>query len=787
MTNPQPTASCPVPRRASRPLTRLLVGLAAVLAISWSSVSAQDEKAFFTDAAESLNAFATRCFKAKYPLRAREVWQEILRDYDTDDEVARKALGFLKVGASWAPDSRFEYPTQDEPDPAVARVLSRQWDKLCEELAEDHRSLAGEFKAAGNEERAEYHFARVLRFAPEDGTAVAETGLETFEGLHGTPVELAILRRSKLIDRTIAAELEKEYPVEKLSGETHPLIDKAKVPYSGFRTEHFVVWGDWSDEQLIACAQYAERAYALCTTLFDGIAVYKWPHKDQYDLAFFQARDTWVQVLRANEGEFSGRDLEFTIANTSGTSMGSGTDMVKIVGFESAATIEDMAVRAVAQAWARFGADALQEGIGHAVVGWFFGRNLVFSVGQQKGEGTSSGAKAEKFNMPDLSIWQELALRIAWEETDTPCAKLPLVTAADFSSVDRIKAWGICDYLLRRDPELLWKLDRTKVEGAGSQNQVREKFSEKTEGKLTCDGLDDAWRRFWTEDSPILRAVMGKETPLESVSKDAPKFLVAFNEVRKLFDLSGVHWSAEYSGACKQHADYLAENKRARGPVDEHTQDPSDGGTNNGRTFAGNALVDVKAKNPDDTIENWLQFPGYRDALCDPGLESVGIYADKGILVMDVIRGRSPAGKLVRFPNGVAVGGGVPANANATMVVPTSVKVGDLGPDVERVLANAGQKRAKTVGYPLSLHFFATGALPKQGSVQCIVKRNDKELVEGVVHYADGGASRRSSAPGLVVFYPFEALKRGSAYTVEWSFEKQGGREALQKYQFFTK
>jgi hypothetical protein len=114
------------------------------------------------------------------------------------------------------------------------------------------------------------------------------------------------------------------------------------------------------------------------------------------------------------------------------------------------------------------------------------------------------------------------------------------------------------------------------------------------------------------------------------------------------------------------------------------------------------------------------------------------------------------------------------------------VPLKELGPEVADELKRLG-KRAKVLGYPISLHFFRHAALPKTSSIRCVLELNDKEAVQGFVHVADGGRCRRSSAPGLVVFYPFRPLKRGSAYTVEWSFEQGGERRTLQKYQFWTK
>src|SRR5690606_37043425 len=143
---------------------------------------------------------------------------------------------------------------------------------------------------------------------------------------------------------------------------------------------------------------------------------------------------------------------------------------------------------------------------------------------------------------------------------------------------------------------------------------------------------------------------------------------------------------------------------------------------------------------------------------------------------------------IARYPFGVEPGTALGQNVAPGVVVPTEVELAELGPDVvEAVGKHAKQKRPPAkIGYPISLHFFRTGALPPSSSIRCTVKANDSEDVEGFVQIADGGASRRTSAPGLVVFYPLQPLKRGSAYTVEWSFESRGGA-TVPKYQFFTK
>lgn len=768
--------------------------LVAFLALAGALPAQKDEPTFMRAAAERLDAYALRCFRAKYPLRAREIWQEVIRDYDPDDEAARKALGFLRVGSSWAPDSRFEYPTKDEPDPAVARILQKSWESLAEDLGEGHRELAKVMLDAGMPERAKYHFERTLRFLPEDPTAIAQSGRRSFEGLFGSDLELDLLERSRKIDRNVARLLETDYDVKPVdSGTTHKLIDRASVPYRGFESEHFVVWGDWSDDVLIECAKYAERSLEFCGELYEGYERFKWPVRTgKFQYAFFQSRETWADVLRANADRFQPGTLEFTIQNTSATGMGSGPDHVKICGFDNEASTHDMSVRGVAQAYAGLGADALVEGVGHAVVGWFFGRNLIFSVGQERGDGrtTTDANREAKLKLPDLSVWEELAVELAWDRTDTPAARLPLISAADFSSEDRIKSWAFCDYLLRRDPSLLKILDSTR--STSNVNQVATAFEKATDG-LSLAALDEEWRRFWTDDTPILRAIKNKETPLEAISKKAPAFLEEFNDLRVEFRKEPVAWSAEYSADCKAHADYLLLNKRERGPIEEHTEDPEkQGGSLKGKQFAEQALVSTSARDPRKTFEDWLDWPGYRDAVLNGTLKVVGVYVESNVLVMDVVRGQTGLDlQTTQYPFGVKPGSGLSQNVQPGLMVPTEVTLSDLGPDVEELLATAAKKErqrlSKKIGYPISLHFFRTGALPPAHSIRCEVRENDEDLVPGVVHVADGGRSRRASAPGLVVFYPFQPLSRGRAYTVEWSFDSRGERRSLQRYQFFTK
>ena len=64
MTSPAASPLVSLRPRFVRRVALVLLGWVACLGLGRSDLAAQDEKAFFADAAKSLNAYATRCFKA---------------------------------------------------------------------------------------------------------------------------------------------------------------------------------------------------------------------------------------------------------------------------------------------------------------------------------------------------------------------------------------------------------------------------------------------------------------------------------------------------------------------------------------------------------------------------------------------------------------------------------------------------------------------------------------------------------------------------------------------------
>jgi hypothetical protein len=111
------------------------------------------------------------------------------------------------------------------------------------------------------------------------------------------------------------------------------------------------------------------------------------------------------------------------------------------------------------------------------------------------------------------------------------------------------------------------------------------------------------------------------------------------------------------------------------------------------------------------------------------------------------------------------------------------VAVKILGPEIKELLEENGHGKLKTLGYPLTLHF-GNAVQGNPSSYRCIVK--DREgTVKGLPIVMDSGRNRRSSAPGMVTFYPLRPLKKGQI-DVLWTWQQDNGPQRLQ-VSFLTK
>ncbi len=710
-----------------------------------------EEVAVLTLGQKEIDTFAALALKNGFPARAKQAWLEVLAEYAPDDEAARKALGFAQRNQVWYRDPAFVFPEHDQLDATAARMLEQRWQAVASKLGEAHRGLAVLLATAGKVERAQYHSLRALRFLPTDAKVIAQNGMRQIEGITGDDIDLAVLQRSRMMDRALTRLTEQAFPSTRAS-EKQPLLDAIGVAYEGVQTEHFTVYGDWDTDVLKRAAEWAERSLAFCTEAFAGIAGFP-PKVQSRTLVFFKTKEPWAQLVRKH---VRASDAEWLVANVSASEIG----IVETAAAVTPELVYDLAVRWIAQDYSGLKADALEEGLGHAIVGMFFGRNLVFSIGRQDPERTVAGSSEQKkLMMPDLDTWKELAIEMAWQRDGTSAARLPLLKAAEFPSDARIKAWSFCDYLLRLDPNLLRQLERTVVKSR-SEVDVLAAFAEFAGQPLPP--LEARWRRFWTEDSPLRRAVVSKTTPLEAASREAPPWLELFNRLRTQCGQKPVGWSAQLSTACKEHVDYLKANKDQRGPEKEHTQQAGKPGFSNaGHAFAPLAMVWTKDQKK--AADSWLLLPGYRDAIVNANIDTVGIYVESGIVVLDAARGRN--GKTAVSTQVWPAGDD---GQRARAPVPAAVDVELLGPEVQQLLAANQRGKQKQVGFPLTLHTYNGGVTEASVKVTCQGVEVPGFLVR------TSGSIRRTSAEGLWVFYPAEPWKRGVDIVAAWQWSRGG-------------
>ncbi len=750
-------------------LRHLLLSLIVLLTSSLGFAQEGSDAKFLGDQAKILHKYAEGAFDDGFPLISKRVWLMVLSEYDPDHKEAREAVGYIKNGKKWVKDPKFTYPKIDSPDPKAAKSLRGKWEKVSEKVAGNHRKLAQEYAKADRTDRAKWHYEKVLFFDADDQEAQLALEHQAVAGLTGTDLEKTLYDRSKLIEEVVAVEARKDYPVEIIDGKIpHEYLEKAKVEYITVKSELFTIHGDFEVDLLVNAAKNAERAVRIMQVAFEGYDGFnddsrRWVR----EWAFFQDKDTFRQIVKANAELKSPEQLKFILEETSGTRLVRNRTLESALDVSSPQNekgLNDDAVRSVAQEYAGFSSPALTEGIGHTIVGMFFNNNRAFIVDKAAQLRTTSGEEdVDKFS-PNMDTWKDLALEAAWKLGEgTPAANLPLITADKFPDDARIKSWSFCDYVVRRDPALLVTLD--EMGDKGTPLQVEAEFTKANDNVSLAD-IEKGWKDFWTGASPVLKAIQNNVEPLTSVSPSVKLWLTEFNKARKLQGSPDVTWSATYSGRCQEHVSYLLAHEDLRGAGAEQSQDISlEGGSHLGDMFAQMALVTTGTKKPKAVFAEWLDYPGYRDTLLNERLLTIGLYEEDNVLVLDCIRGvgRPPEGR----------GGTRYYPGSGDRSIPTTVQVADLGPELRTLLDKNGHEAVTEVGYPISLHHFGIGGLRgNRESYNCKVTVRG-QAIEGIIHLADGGSNRRTSAPGLVVFYPLEPLDKGAEVKVLWTYDDE--------------
>lgn len=746
-----------------------------MLLLATSALPAQaqdDETKFQKKQAKLLSDFAEKAFKKGFPRQAKLIWLQAIKLYDPDQPDAHEGLGNVKMGKSWQPKTGYDYPRNDTGSSSDGASLFKAYESLKKKLASNHRSAAKKWDKAGRTDKKLHHYKMLLRWVKSDKEAQAALEHREIGTVTGTSLERTLYDRSKMIEQTVADESRKDYAVEPETSK-QPLLDGAQVKYVSFKSEHFVLRGDPDQaEDLKQALVWAERALRVCRVAFPEDT---FPPVDKWgaEWAYFVSKDTYKQILKANANRVS--NLEWKLEHTSTSSLGNPNGGVLIFGATgSTKTLLDATVRNVAQGYARLGTDGFREGIGHTFVGMIFNNNRLFAVDLKKQQGTVASEEDRAYQSPDFDVWKDLNLELAWKNTGgVPAQNIPFFDAADFSNEKRIKAWSFVDYVMRRDPRLLLQMDRMaasmkSAEGRGSPYAFAEKWAKASD--VSIQQLDKEWEDFWTGASPVMKAIRNDTPPLSAISRGVERWLKLYNAARTDLKAIPVNWSANLSKRCREHALYLEANPDQRGPALEHRQEPSLGGSHLGSMFAEMAIVETDAKlgSAKKLFKEWRDYPGYRDALINNCIRTIGLYTEGKTLVMNVVSALGEprtkgAANLKTYP------------ADGDTGIPRSIKVERLGPELQALLDKNGKGDLKVIGYPLSIHC-GINVRGNRQSYNCSVVTDRGQRIEGLLLF-DNGKIRRTTAPGVVTFYPLEPLK--GEITTTWTWTENGDQKRL--------
>ena len=743
----------------------LKLSLFALLATA--ALIAQSEAQFNQRQAKALNSFAKTAFKKGFPRIAKIVWLKKIKLYDPNNVDAWTSLGHAKNGNSWVLDPRRPYPTKDTGKGSDGKPLESKYRALEKKLANNHRAAAKKYGKADRQDLAQKHWQMVLRWVKNDSEAATALEHREIGGLSGTDLEKTLFDRSKMIEKAIEVQSKQDYETETVTGIECAALDRAQVPYITVQSEHFTLHGAVDQEEnLHKSLKWAERSLRICKEAFP------WSYRDSrwpLQWACVPNKETFQQTLKANDV----KDLEWKLENTASSVIGK----TKITTTPGLQTMFDSCVRNVAQGYSGFTSTGYREGIGHTFVGMMFNNNRLFAVDRKKQEGTSASEEDLEFKSPDFDVWKTLSLEMAWKSTGgVPANALPFCEASNFTNEERIKAWSFTDYMMRRDPEMLRTMDRIaadmKKRRAKQPLDFETTFNEK-HPDVTLPQLEKEWEDFWTEASPVLKAIRNNTPPVSAISKGVDKWLIAFNDVRKKFRRAPVTWSANFSTRCKDHAQYLKKNKTERGPAAEHTQKVDLGGSYSTSLFAQMAVVEIGAKvsKAKKVFAKWINLPGFRDLFINHTILSIGMFVEGDIVVINATSGIGP-------PKDKQAGFDCyPPRNDTKQIFDRDVPVSLLGPEAAKILEKNGRAGKKTIGFPLTMHFGNSGGVHLRGNLSCSVRGKHGNEIEGVLVF-DDGTIRTTTAPGMVTFWPLDPLPKGQINFV-WSWSKDGTASSL--------
>lgn len=688
--------------------------------------------------------------------RAVLLRREIVSDLAPADEKTMTALGFVKDGTGWHRDANVAVFDKDaKGDAKVIKKLDADWEKAQKEIAKAYEKAAVALQAAGQQEPAMTAWKRLARFRPGDPKAAAAMQLLGFDGVTGTPDDLAILRKSRAIRLAAEFLVARTVTVTPIQGRQHPIFEKAKVAAHGFATDHFEFWGTLPDDKLQLAAQWAERALLLSRTLFGTADGTPWQPKQVLQFCWVNNRQTYQQVIDAHGSMLGDKErVRFLRDDVELCFVPFGREFGRLLLNKSNGDEEllDQTVRGVLQDAAQFKADGLWEGIGHAICGMFFGKTLTFFVEQQKGRTVTSWQPRPL--VPDMKVWMEIAAESAWSKNDTPTSRLVVLSGAKFTNEERVKAWAIADYLFRTRPELLAELEASRPQSGSDAGEVEANFRKRTQ--MDTRAIDDQWRKYFGKGEALRAAAAAPPRGTKDEVAAAKAIVTAINEARASADRGPIGYYVSDAADVKAALAYVDARGKAEKEAQKVPKVPVAMPTK--PECIGRTVLLSEGADPSAAVAQWLLAPGSRDILLHPGRILLGASKTKQAMALDLAE---PA-------KATTLGLPLTWPRDKQTNVPASCAVNQLPIWLQEMLVAKGKQSDATVGMPVSLHF-ARELLPTEiASVTCTLTA-DRGEVEGVFACAQRDGIPAEVAQGCFVFVPLEPLPKNRVLKVEWT------------------
>ena len=190
----------------------------------------------------------------------------------------------------------------------------------------------------------------VLRWVKNDAKAQAALNHRSIGDITGTNLEQVLYDRSKMIEKADVEQTKLSYPSKLVDGSKQPFLERASVKYITVRSEHFILRGDHEEKLMKEALVWAERALRVVAVAFPKDGGFN-PNVGTWltDWAYFVAKDTYKQILKANSDMVS--NLEWKLEHTSTSGLSNSQAAVKVGATGNRQVLFDAVVRNVAQAY----------------------------------------------------------------------------------------------------------------------------------------------------------------------------------------------------------------------------------------------------------------------------------------------------------------------------------------------------------------------------------------------------------------------------------------------------